>query len=45
VVSLDVFNALNNNALLTVNENYASWLAPQSILSARLLKFSVQFDF
>ena len=45
VVSVDVFNALNNDAMLTVNENFASWIRPQSILNARLVKFSVQFDF
>ncbi len=45
VLSIDVFNALNSDAVLTVNQNYASWLTPQSILNARLLKFSVQFDF
>jgi hypothetical protein len=45
VISLDVFNALNSNTLLTVNENYASWMAPQSTLNARLLKISMQFDF
>ncbi len=45
VVSIDMFNALNSNALLTVNENFASWQAPQAVLNARLLKLSVQFDF
>ncbi len=45
VISIDVFNMLNSNALLTVNENFASWMAPQSILNARLLKLSAQFDF
>lgn len=45
VLSVDIFNALNNDAELTVNENFASWLTPQSILNARLVKFSVQFDF
>lgn len=45
VLSIDVFNALNSDAVLTVNQNYAAWLTPQSILNARLLKFSVQFDF
>jgi len=45
IVSVDVFNMLNSNALLTVNENFASWMAPQSILNARLVKFSLQLDF
>jgi hypothetical protein len=45
IVSVDVFNMLNSNALLTVNENFASWMAPQSVLNARLVKFSLQLDF
>jgi hypothetical protein len=45
VVSLDLYNALNSNAVLSVNQTYASWLAPTSILNPRLAKFSVQYDF
>ena len=45
VLSVDVFNALNNDATLTVNESYAAWLRPQSILNARMFKLSVQFDY
>jgi hypothetical protein len=45
VASIDVFNALNNDAVLTVNQSFGAWLRPQSILNARLVKFSVQFDF
>jgi hypothetical protein len=45
VVSLDLFNAFNTNALLSVNQTYATWLAPTSILNPRLMKFSVQYDF
>ncbi len=44
-VNLDLFNAFNRNTALTVNNNYASWLQPLSILPARLAKVSVQFDF
>jgi len=44
-VNLDLFNAFNRNTALTVNNNYASWQQPLSILSARLVKISVQFDF
>ena len=44
-VNLDLFNAFNRNTALTVNNNYASWLQPLSILSARLVKVSVQVDF
>ena len=44
-VNLDLFNAFNRNTALTVNNNYASWQQPLSILPARLVKISVQFDF
>jgi hypothetical protein len=44
-LSLDLFNAFNRNTVLTVNNNFASWLQPQGILQARLTKISVQFDF
>jgi hypothetical protein len=43
--NLDLFNAFNRNTALTLNNNYASWQLPQSILQARLVKISVQFDF
>ena len=48
VVSFDLYNALNNNAILDRNETFtttAAWPRPTSILNARLAKFSVQFDF
>jgi len=45
VVSLDIYNALNTDALINVNQNFAAWLRPTEILNARLAKFSVQFDF
>jgi hypothetical protein len=35
---------MNSNPVLTQNNNFAAWQVPQSILPARLLKFSVQFD-
>ena len=44
-ISLDLFNALNENTPLTLNNNFASWQQPLSILQARLMKISVQFDF
>ncbi|MBI4265782.1 MAG: TonB-dependent receptor [Acidobacteria bacterium] len=44
VVSVDVFNTLNSDAVLSVNQSLAAWMRPQSILNARLVKFSVQFD-
>jgi hypothetical protein len=45
VVSLDIFNALNSDAVVTANQNFGRFLAPTSILSARVAKVSVQFDF
>jgi hypothetical protein len=45
VVSLDLYNALNSNAVITASESFNNWLAPQQILNARLAKVSLQFDF
>jgi hypothetical protein len=45
VVSIDLYNALNSDATITVNQSYAAWLRPQSILNARLIKFSWALDF
>jgi hypothetical protein len=45
VASVDVFNMLNDDAVLTVNQTFATWMRPQSILNARMLKFSIQYDF
>jgi hypothetical protein len=45
VVSVDVFNALNSNARITVNQSYAAYPRPTEILNARLVKFSVAYDF
>jgi hypothetical protein len=45
LVALDLFNALNSNAVLGVNETFgASWLAPREIVQARVAKISLQFD-
>jgi hypothetical protein len=45
VVSVDIFNALNADAPLTVNQTFTAWLAPTEILNARMAKISFQFDF
>ena len=50
VVSLDVYNALNANPVLTENAAYrdttiSGWRVPTSILPARFAKFGVQLDF
>ncbi|MEO8257884.1 MAG: hypothetical protein ABI868_11115 [Acidobacteriota bacterium] len=44
-VNLDLYNMLNTSAALTQNNNFASWQTPQSIVSARLVKVSVQLEF
>jgi hypothetical protein len=44
-LSMDLYNLLNSDTVLTVNNNFAAWQQPQSIMQARFLKFSVQFDF
>ncbi|MBM3818635.1 MAG: TonB-dependent receptor [Acidimicrobiia bacterium] len=45
VISLDLFNALNSDALISVNQSFASWLRPTEILNARLMKVSYTLDF
>jgi Carboxypeptidase regulatory-like domain len=45
MLNLDVYNAFNDNTVLTFNSNFASWQQPQSILTARFAKASVQLDF
>ena len=44
-VNLDVYNSLNANPVLTVNNNYAAWQVPTGILLARFFKIGAQFDF
>jgi hypothetical protein len=43
--SVDLYNALNDNAVLAHSNAFATWLRPESILLARFLKFGVQLDF
>ena len=44
--NLDLFNALNGNAVLTHNNTYGpAWLRPTYLLPGRLVKISGQFDF
>jgi hypothetical protein len=44
VVSLDIYNALNTDAIVNLNQNFGAWLRPTEILNPRLAKISVQFD-
>ena len=46
---IDLYNALNNNTVLDVNNTYGatgtSWLVPTQISLARFLKIGAQIDF
>jgi len=44
-VNLDIHNLLNASSVLLANNNYASWLTPQSIMEGRLFKVSANLDF
>lgn len=44
-VSIDLYNALNANPVLTENLNDAAFRVPTSILVARFAKVTWQFDF
>jgi hypothetical protein len=44
-VNVDLYNALNADTVLTVNNAYATWQQPTSILLARFAKIGVQLDF
>jgi len=47
-VSLDLFNALNADTVLTYNQAFTpggNWLVPQTVLTARTAKITVQYDF
>ena len=44
-LNVDLFNALNANAVLTENPSFALFRQPTSVLNPRLVKFSAQLDF
>ena len=44
-LNLDLYNLFNVNTVLTVNNAFATWQRPTSILLARFAKVGVQFDF
>ena len=44
-LNLDLYNAINSNTVVSANDNFATWLTPTSILTGRLAKVSVNFDF
>jgi hypothetical protein len=48
MVGVDLYNALNSSAILTYNNAFVpggSWLQPQTVLTARLIKFSAEITF
>jgi hypothetical protein len=47
-VSVDMFNALNADTVLTYNQAFTpggQWLVPNTVLTARTAKITVQYDF
>jgi hypothetical protein len=45
VVSLDLYNALNSDTVLTLNNNFATWQRPQTNIQSRFAKIALQLDF
>lgn len=45
VISLDLFNVLNNDTISNASATYSTWLAPQAVVAPRLMKVSVTLDF
>jgi hypothetical protein len=45
VVSLDLFNVLNADTISNASNTYATWLAPLAVVSPRLAKMSITYDF
>jgi hypothetical protein len=48
MIGIDLYNALNSSAVLTYNNAFVpngTWLQPQTILTARLLKFTGEITF
>jgi len=44
-LNLDLYNALNGNAVLQQSTAYGNWLQPQGILVGRSMKLSAQYSF
>ena len=45
MVSADLYNILNENAVLLESTNYSSFRTPSAVMAARLLKFTIQANF
>jgi hypothetical protein len=44
-LNLDLYNALNGNAVLQQSNTFGNWQQPQGILVGRSVKMSVQYNF
>lgn len=42
--NVDLYNVLNANPVLAVNQNFGAWLQPTTILTARVVKLSAQVE-
>jgi len=45
VISLDLFNVLNNDTISNASATYSTWLAPVAVVAPRLMKISLTLDF
>ena len=48
MVGIDLYNALNTDAILTYNNTFVpggTWLQPLTVVTARMLRFSAEFTF
>jgi hypothetical protein len=47
MLALDLYNAMNSNAVLTYNNQFVpgTWLQPRSILTPRLFRISAEYNF
>ena len=43
--NLDLYNALNNDTILTQSNAYGNWQTPFSLIQGRFAKFSAQLEF
>jgi hypothetical protein len=44
-LNLDLYNALNGNAVLQQSNTFGNWQQPQGILVGRAMKVSTQYNF